>query len=65
MRRLFLAATFLGIAAPLVLASTDDGPKLHNANVDLSDRVSLQNGAKLFVNYCVSCHSAEIGRAHV
>ena len=62
MRRLFLAATFLGIAAPLVLANTGDGPKLHNANVDLSDRVSLQNGAKLFVNYCVSCHSAAFMR---
>lgn len=62
MRRLFLAAIFLGITAPLVLANTDDGPKLHNANVDLSDRVSLQNGAKLFVNYCVSCHSAAFMR---
>jgi ubiquinol-cytochrome c reductase cytochrome c1 subunit len=26
--------------------------------VDLSDKTSLQNGARIFVNYCLSCHSA-------
>ncbi len=24
----------------------------------LNDKASLQNGAKLFVNYCLNCHSA-------
>lgn len=61
MRRLILAIAF-GIVAPLVLASTGEGPKLHRANVDLSDRAGLQNGAKLFINYCVSCHSASFMR---
>ena len=28
------------------------------APVNTSDRSSLQNGAKLFVNYCLTCHSA-------
>lgn len=28
------------------------------APVKLSDQASLQNGAKLFVNYCLNCHSA-------
>ncbi len=28
------------------------------APVNTSDLVSLQNGAKLFVNYCLNCHSA-------
>jgi ubiquinol-cytochrome c reductase cytochrome c1 subunit len=32
------------------------------ANVDVANTVSLQNGARLFVNYCVSCHSAEYMR---
>jgi ubiquinol-cytochrome c reductase cytochrome c1 subunit len=32
------------------------------ANVDIANTVSLQNGARLFVNYCVSCHSAEYMR---
>jgi ubiquinol-cytochrome c reductase cytochrome c1 subunit len=61
MRRLLLA-TLIGIFAPLAVASTEGGPKLLNANVDLGNRESLQNGAKLFVNYCVSCHSASFMR---
>ena len=28
------------------------------APVNISDKSSLQNGAKLFVNYCLNCHSA-------
>ena len=32
------------------------------ANVDIANTVSLQNGARLFINYCVSCHSAEYMR---
>ena len=28
----------------------------------LSDRAALQNGAKLFVNYCLNCHSAAFMR---
>ncbi len=29
---------------------------------DLYDKASLQNGAKLFVNYCMGCHSAQYQR---
>ncbi len=32
------------------------------ADPDLGDKASLQRGAKLFVNYCVSCHSASFMR---
>lgn len=32
------------------------------ANLNMSDKASLQNGAKLFVNYCLSCHSASYAR---
>ncbi|MEO8394870.1 MAG: cytochrome c1, partial [Chloroflexota bacterium] len=60
MRRL-LAALLVGLFVPAVPANTE-GLKLQNANVDLSNRASLQNGAKLFVNYCVSCHSASFMR---
>jgi len=35
---------------------------LKHAYINLSDRASLQNGAKIFVNYCLSCHSAELMR---
>lgn len=32
------------------------------AHVKMNDMPSLQNGAKLFVNYCLSCHSASYAR---
>ncbi len=35
---------------------------LDKANVDLSDKASLQNGAKLFMNYCFGCHSTQYQR---
>ena len=31
-------------------------------NMNLGDKASLQRGAALFVNYCLSCHSAEYAR---
>jgi ubiquinol-cytochrome c reductase cytochrome c1 subunit len=34
------------------------GSKLMHMEVDLSNETSLQRGAKTFVNYCLSCHSA-------
>jgi len=33
-----------------------------NVNIDLHDQASLQRGARLFVNYCLSCHSASYMR---
>ena len=38
--------------------------KVHmdEANIDLHDKASLQRGAKLFVNYCLNCHSASFMR---
>jgi ubiquinol-cytochrome c reductase cytochrome c1 subunit len=36
--------------------------KLDHVKVDLNDQASLQTGAKLFVNYCLSCHSASYMR---
>ncbi|MCY3767872.1 MAG: cytochrome c1 [Gammaproteobacteria bacterium] len=38
------------------------GAALDYVEVSLDDKVSLQNGAKLFVNYCLSCHSAKYMR---
>lgn len=37
-------------------------PNLDSANVNLSDRASLQRGARVFMNYCLSCHSAHFMR---
>lgn len=41
-------------AAPALAA----GGALMHYDADLDDRASLQRGARLFVNYCLSCHSA-------
>ncbi|MCW8347979.1 cytochrome c1 [Vibrio sp. ZSDZ65] len=35
---------------------------LDKANNDLTDQASLQNGAKLFMNYCFACHSTQYQR---
>jgi len=45
-------------AAPMLGMAAGGGAHLDDADIDLSDQASLQRGAKLFVNYCLSCHSA-------
>ena len=50
--------TILFMAVAQFAVANEGGPKLMNADVDLSDRASLQRGAKMFVNYCAGCHSA-------
>jgi len=35
---------------------------LDRANTDISDTASLQNGAKLFMNYCSGCHAISFMR---
>ena len=44
------------------LAAAAGGGDLMDPRVDVSDEASLQRGAKLFSNYCMSCHSAEYVR---
>jgi ubiquinol-cytochrome c reductase cytochrome c1 subunit len=44
--------------APAAFASSGNGPTLDAVKVDLNDTASLQRGARIFVNYCLSCHSA-------
>ena len=41
-----------------VFASGGEHAKLDAVKVDLGDRESMQRGARIFVNYCLSCHSA-------
>ena len=43
-------------------ASGGDSIAWDKAPVNTSDNASLQNGAKLFVNYCLNCHSAAFMR---
>ena len=38
------------------------GTVLQHANVNIRDTAAIQRGAQLFVNYCLSCHSASYMR---
>ena len=42
---------------PCLAFASGGAVHLDKANYDLSDKASLQNGAKLFMNYCSACHS--------
>lgn len=53
----FLAALSLS-AAPVASANTGEGIAWDQAPNKTNDMAALQNGAKIFVNYCLSCHSA-------
>jgi ubiquinol-cytochrome c reductase cytochrome c1 subunit len=54
-----LARTLLIVllAAPLTAAASEEGVKL-DRTPEHHDVVSLQRGARVFVNYCQGCHSA-------
>jgi ubiquinol-cytochrome c reductase cytochrome c1 subunit len=47
---------------PLTLFAAVGKLHLYDADVDLSDTRSLQQGARIFVNYCMGCHSAKFMR---
>ena len=54
---LFVLAFLLPMAA-----FANEHVKLDHAPIDPSNKVSLQRGAKTFVNYCLNCHSASYMR---
>jgi ubiquinol-cytochrome c reductase cytochrome c1 subunit len=58
MRKLIL----LALAAPLLAWGAETGYRLDPAPIDPRDLTSLQSGARLFVNYCLSCHGAQFMR---
>lgn len=47
---------------PCVALGAASGYELDEANIDLTDKASLQDGARTFVNYCMGCHSAQYQR---
>lgn len=55
-----LVASLGLLLAPMANASSEAG--LAPANASLSDMGSLQNGAKLFFNYCSGCHALGLMR---
>lgn len=47
---------------PGLATATESSVALAKAHIDPEDRESLQRGARIFVNYCLSCHSASYMR---
>ncbi len=54
----------LALASILLSFNVFASSELHldHANTDISDTASLQNGAKLFMNYCSGCHALSFMR---
>ncbi|MDD5580838.1 MAG: cytochrome c1 [Methylobacter sp.] len=49
---------FLLLALPFGIHASE-GMELQSADIDLTDKESLQRGAKHFVTYCLGCHSVK------
>jgi len=52
----------LFLLLPGSIFASSEGPALERAPIDPRDAASLQRGARVFVNHCLSCHSAEFMR---
>ena len=61
MKKIILALTTFFALSTGALAA-EGGIAWDKAPIRTSDHASLQNGAKLFVNYCLNCHSAAFMR---
>ena len=57
-----LVITLLIALMPSTLLASGSALDLKPANVDLSDKESMQRGAGYFVNYCQGCHSLKFMR---
>ncbi len=54
LRTLLVAA----LAVPAIALGAEEHLRLDRAPIDANDLTSLQRGAKIYVNYCLGCHSA-------
>lgn len=59
MRRLLIAAL---LAFPSLVMAAGSNYPLDKAEYDLTDKASLQNGARVFMNYCLGCHQMQYQR---
>jgi ubiquinol-cytochrome c reductase cytochrome c1 subunit len=55
-------APALSLAVALSAGASEGGYPLDRAPIDPRDLVSLQAGARTFVNYCLNCHGAQFMR---
>ncbi|UTM57683.1 cytochrome c1 [Photobacterium sp. CCB-ST2H9] len=57
-----LMVMLLALLPSLAIAAGGHSVHLDAANNDLSDKASLQRGARTFVNYCFGCHATQYQR---
>nr|WP_298135643.1 cytochrome c1 [uncultured Pseudomonas sp.] len=60
MKKLF--AAFVIAALPAFAFANEAGVHLDEVDIDLTDKVALQDGLHTFANYCMGCHSAKFQR---
>ena len=58
MKKILLAL----LALPALALASEAGYRLDRAPIDPRDQLSLQAGARTFVNYCLNCHGAQYMR---
>lgn len=62
MMKRILFGLILVSAPALALAAGGKQAPLYEVDINLENKESLRHGAKLFVNYCMGCHSAQYMR---
>jgi ubiquinol-cytochrome c reductase cytochrome c1 subunit len=50
------------VAAPGHVAAAGPSVPLESANINVGNQASLQRGARLYMNYCLGCHSLQFVR---
>jgi len=61
-KTLACATALFALLTPAAAPASAEGARLQKAPLNLNDLVSLQRGARVFVNYCLNCHSASYMR---
>ncbi len=56
MKKILYTLLFL---LPFNVLASGGGFKLDSADIDLTDNLSMERGAKYYVTYCLGCHSAK------
>lgn len=62
MKKIVFTIASLLMSASVLAAGGGNSALMKHVDVNPTDTKSLQNGAKLFVNYCLGCHSASFMR---
>ena len=57
-----ITGIFLLMVSPLALAAGGSHYLFKAPSIDETDKAAIQRGARVFVNYCLTCHSAEYMR---